>query len=89
MAEGALKNAPEADIALSVTGIAGPGGGSEIKPVGTVYFGLAVKEKNFINVGVDKALFTSEPGAESEQRTHIRQQAVYHGLRLIRQGIGG
>ena len=40
MAEGALK-AGEADIAVAVTGIAGPAGGSEEKPVGSVFLGLA------------------------------------------------
>jgi len=43
MAEGALKNSG-ADIALSVTGIAGPSGGSDAKPVGTVWLGLATPD---------------------------------------------
>ncbi len=40
MAEGALKNS-RADIAVAVTGVAGPGGGTPEKPVGLVHFGAA------------------------------------------------
>ncbi|WP_029057061.1 CinA family protein [Stappia stellulata] len=42
MASGALK-ASNADVAVSVTGVAGPGGGSGQKPVGLVHFGFAAR----------------------------------------------
>ncbi|WP_395664675.1 CinA family protein [Methylocella sp.] len=59
MAEGALARS-RADVAVSVTGIAGPGGGSAQKPVGLVYFGclrrgreMAACERIF--AGMDRA----------------------------------
>ena len=44
MSKGALKNS-EANLGISITGIAGPEGGSLAKPVGTVYFSIANQEK--------------------------------------------
>ena len=48
MAEGALKNS-RADITISVTGIAGPGGGTALKPVGLVHFGAARKGRSILH----------------------------------------
>jgi nicotinamide-nucleotide amidase len=44
MAEGALARS-HADLTVSVTGVAGPGGGSAAKPVGLVWFGLAQRDR--------------------------------------------
>lgn len=46
MAEG-IKKASGADIGVGITGIAGPGGGSEYKPVGLVYIGIAAGEGSY------------------------------------------
>jgi nicotinamide-nucleotide amidase len=45
MAEGALRQTP-ADVAVAVTGVAGPGGGSEEKPVGLVYIGISIRGRS-------------------------------------------
>lgn len=65
MAEGAL-SASGADLAVSVTGIAGPGGGSPQKPVGLVYFAVAraggptlAREKRFGDIGRDSVRLMS------------------------------
>ena len=72
MAEGALAHS-RADVALSVTGIAGPGGGSDQKPVGLVYFGLAAKGAE---TRTERHIF---PG----DRPEVRQTAVLRGLELL------
>jgi len=72
-----LKRVSHADVAVSVTGIAGPGGGSLQKPVGLVYMGLAVKDQVFIK----KNLF-------SGNRDEIRQQTVETAFAFIAEHCG-
>jgi nicotinamide-nucleotide amidase len=74
MAQGALQRS-NADVAVAISGIAGPEGGSASKPVGTVVFARAVR-------GSDK------PDAESrlfegEDRSGVRLQATLCALELL------
>lgn len=71
MAQGALRQS-HADVAVSVTGIAGPGGATPDKPVGLVWFGAAVRGGE---ARAERALFAGD-------RTAVRAQAVLHALRL-------
>jgi nicotinamide-nucleotide amidase len=68
MAEG-IRRAARSDIGLSVTGIAGPGGGSAEKPVGLVFIGLASAG----GVKVDERRF---PGTRDQVRTRASQAAL-------------
>ena len=77
MAEGVLAHS-QADVAVSITGIAGPGGGSPQKPVGLVCFGLARRgysvrtvERRFGDLG----------------RTHVRAAAALQALDLFREAL--
>lgn len=77
MAEGALKKA-DADIAIAVSGIAGPLGGSPEKPVGTVYIGICLKDK------VDKSLTKTSYKFHFEgDRSEIRDKTVKEALKII------
>ncbi len=73
MAEGALARS-RASIAVSVTGVAGPGGGSAEKPVGLVCFGLAQRGREV----------ASETRILPGDRTAIRAAAVAHAFAMIR-----
>jgi nicotinamide-nucleotide amidase len=72
MAEGALAHS-RADLAVSVTGIAGPGGGSEAKPVGLVWFGLARRGAGTQTL---RRVFDGD-------RTAVRRDAVAQALALL------
>jgi nicotinamide-nucleotide amidase len=76
MAQGML-NHSDADIAVSITGIAGPDGGSEKKPVGTVVFARAVRGEDPEQVHADKKHF-SDNG-----RGGVRLQAALVALELL------
>jgi nicotinamide-nucleotide amidase len=71
MAAGALAHS-RAQVAVAVTGVAGPGGGSAAKPVGTVWFGFAL-------AGQVHAECQHFPG----DRAQVRAATVQHALRRL------
>ncbi len=75
MAQGALRNSL-ADIAVAISGVAGPGGGTELKPVGTVVFARANRESD----GEPEAELRHFPGAD---RAEVRRQATLVALELL------
>ena len=72
MAEGAIKKSG-GELALSITGIAGPGGGSEEKPVGLVHIAVA---RNNTTTHSERHVFKGD-------RNRVRIQAVESGLKLL------
>ncbi|NEU11914.1 CinA family protein [Methylobacterium sp. BTF04] len=77
MADGALAHS-RADVAVAITGIAGPGGGTADKPVGLVHFGLATKNGP---VGHREARYGDLGRAE------IRRRAVADALGLLESAL--
>ncbi len=75
MALGALA-VPEVSVALAVTGIAGPDGGTPAKPVGTVWFCAAARGERALKVIAERQLF---PG----DRAAVRGRSVRHALELL------
>lgn len=73
MAAGALKNS-EADLTVSITGIAGPGGGSKQKPVGLVHFAAAARDGRSLH---RRTLF----GKIGRRR--VRERSVIQALELV------
>jgi len=62
------------DLAVAVTGIAGPGGGSAAKPVGTVWFGFAVRHRDgALEIGSEHRHFDGD-------RAQVRAASVVHAL---------
>ena len=76
MAEGALRES-DADYALAITGIAGPGGGTDKKPVGLVWFALGERDGERIDVNAEKHVF---PG----DRPMVRDRAARTALNMLR-----
>ena len=76
MARGALQ-ATDADVAVAITGIAGPGGATASKPVGTVVFALAERGADAGKIVADEKLF------QVEGRSQVRLQAALCALELL------
>ena len=76
MAQGALDSS-NADVAVAITGVAGPEGGTPSKPVGTVVFARAERQPGPDDVTADEKLF------KNENRAGVRLQAALCALDLL------
>jgi nicotinamide-nucleotide amidase len=79
MAQGTLRLSG-ADIAVAVSGVAGPGGGTPEKPVGMVWFGWAVRDGS-------KAVMDSRCEQFTGDRDLIREASVAYALQGVRERI--
>jgi nicotinamide-nucleotide amidase len=79
MATGAL-GLSGADIAVAVSGVAGPGGGSPEKPVGTVCFAWATRDGSAVHTDVCREQFDGD-------RDLVRELTVVHALQGVRERI--
>jgi nicotinamide-nucleotide amidase len=74
MARGAIERS-EADVAVAISGIAGPDGGSELKPVGTVVFARKVRGSEDVDA--------EERRLDGSSRAAVRHQAALVALELL------
>ncbi|BDI61170.1 CinA family protein [Qipengyuania nanhaisediminis] len=79
MAQGALERS-NADVAVAISGVAGPGGGTQLKPVGTVVFARAYRNATGEPEGELKHF---EGGDGPDGRAAIRRQATICALELL------
>lgn len=77
MAEGAMVQA-EVDVAVAVTGVAGPGGGTPLKPVGLVHIACARKGENIVH-----DVFRFGDISRTEIRIKTAEEALQMMLRVI------
>lgn len=75
MAQGALERS-NADVAVAISGVAGPGGGTQLKPVGTVVFARATRDSDAEPEGELKHF-------DGQNRAEIRHQATVCALELL------
>ena len=78
MTNGALLKTPAARFAASVTGIAGPGGGSQDKPVGLVHFSCQWRGKPAVH---DHQIFTGDRDAVRKKSLHKSLTMIYSELK--------
>ena len=78
MAAGALENS-HAHVSVAITGVAGPGGGTPLKPVGTVHFATA---------RANQSVFHRQEFFELDGREEIQLAAVQVALEMLKDRIG-
>ena len=79
MSKGSLRLSG-ADIAVAVSGVAGPAGGTEDKPVGTVWFAWAIREGSNVKIESNCQHFDGD-------RDLVRELTVAHALQGLRERI--
>jgi nicotinamide-nucleotide amidase len=79
MAEGGLANS-NAHVAVAITGIAGPGGGTPMKPVGTVHFAVA---------RANRSVAHRHEHFEGRSREEVQLAAIQTALEMLREAVAG